>query len=353
MATALHVLRRQARSILLEPYALVTPGSPLVSPQGTPGSTTYGYKITSTNVTGESAASQEKTIATGHATLDGTNFNRLTWTADPAATGYKIYRTTGGATTGLLGTSTAATFDDTGITGDGEDAPTENTSGIESPFWNDDDLTEIAIKGCKDLWKGIVDLHRNHFATDDVTNVSLAAATGTLTGVPADCFRVLSIEPRDLTSTGSFRNVVFRPRPYQSPAFQRMRSLGSVNPTDYEILYDLFNAGSPVAAPTIKVAPMVNTAIPLRLIYVHTLSSSLDEESDNPIPGESDNAIVAWIVAYARAKERDDRSPDPNWLAVYGTEKNNLLTVLTPRQEQETEVVEDLFGSSWYGGGSF
>lgn len=346
MATALHVLRRQARSILLEPYALVTPGSPLVSPQGTPGAVTYGYKIVSYNDTGDSAASQEKTVATGNATLDGTNFNRITWTVDPAGSGYKIFRTTDEGTTdstGLIGTSTTGTFDDTGIAGDGSDAPTENTSGIESPFWNDDDLTEILIKGAKDLWKGIVDLHRNHFATDDETNVSLPASSGSLTGVPTDCFRILSIEPRDLTEAGSYRNVTFVPRPYQSDRFKLMRSLGSVSPTDYQILYDLFNAGSPVGAPTIKVAPMVTSAIPLRLVYVHTLSSTLNEESDNPIPGESDNALVAWCVAYARAKERDDRSPDPNWLAVYGTEKQNLLVVLSPRQEQEAEVVEDLF----------
>jgi hypothetical protein len=48
-------------------------------------------------------------------------------------------------------------------------------------------------------------------------------------------------------------------------------------------------------------------------------------------------------VAWARAKEREDRSPDPAWFATYSTDKQSLLTALTPRQEQEEEVVEGLF----------
>jgi len=347
MATPLYDIRRRVREKLLEPYALVTPGSPLVAPQGTAGATSYSYAVASVNATGISKASQAKACTTGNATLDATNYNQITWILDPAATSYRIYRTaTDGTptTTGLIGTATAAVFNDTGLAGDSATAPTENTSGIESPFWNDDELTRILIDGCKDLWKGIVDLHRNHFATIDATNVSLAASATSLTGVPADCFRVLSLEPRDLTSAGVFRHVTFRPRPYQSSTFQRMRALGNVSATDYDICYDLLNAGSPVAAPTIVVAPSVSSAITCRLVYVHTLSATLSESDDNPIPGESDNALIAWGVAYARAQEREDRAPDPSWLAVYSTEKQNLLVVLSPRQEQEPEVVEDAFG---------
>ena len=69
--------------------------------------------------------------------------------------------------------------------------------------------------------------------------------------------------------------------------------------------------------------------------------------SNNPIPGESDNAVVAWTVAYARAKEREDRSPDPNWLAVYATEKQHLLQSLGLRQLQEPEFADAMFMSYW------
>src|SRR6185312_2023743 len=109
-----------ARTRLNETYALTTPGSPLVSPQGTPGAKTISYKITAYNSTGESDASQAKTITTGDTTLTGTNYNQLTWTAVPGATGYKIYRTaTNGtpSTTGYIGTTTGVTFNDTGLAG--------------------------------------------------------------------------------------------------------------------------------------------------------------------------------------------------------------------------------------------
>jgi hypothetical protein len=351
MATPIHTIRRQIRSILLENYALVTPGSPLVSPQGTPGAVAYSYAISSVNATGESKASAAKATATGAATLNSTNFNQITWTLDPAATSYNIYRTASAgtpSTTGLIGTATAATFDDTGLAGDGSTAPTENTSGIESPFWADDDLTEIIIKGCKDLWKGIVDLSSHHFTTDDITNMSIAANATSVTGVPSDCFRILSIEPRDMTPTSSFRWINFVPKPFHGPDFRSVRSLSPVDINHYyPVLYDLLNPGSPVSAPTIRVAPAVTTAIPLRVVYVHTLSSSLSESSDNPIPGESDNALVAWGVAYARALEREDRMPDPGWLSVYVKERQELLIVLSPRQEQEPQMTEAMFEDYW------
>ncbi len=79
-------------------------------------------------------------------------------------------------------------------------------------------------------------------------------------------------------------------------------------------------------------------------MYVYTLPTLLDTDS-NPIPGESDNALIAWCVAYAKAKEQEteQRVPDPGWLAIYNTEKQGLLVALTPRQEQEEEIAEGLF----------
>jgi hypothetical protein len=100
-----------------------------------------------------------------------------------------------------------------------------------------------------------------------------------------------------------------------------------------------------VATPTVRVVPQISGTLLLRFIYVAAPgSAALTLNSANPIPGESDNAMMAWIIAQARAKEREDRSPDPNWLAIYGTEKQSLLVRMAPRQQQEPEVVEDLFG---------
>lgn len=350
MATTLAALRQLARTRLQETLALTTPGSPLVSPQGTPGSKTITYKLVATNAAGHSDVSQGTTITTGASTLNGTNFNRLTWQAVPGATGYDVYRTaTDGVsptTTGKIGSVVAptVTLDDTGLAGDSATAPTTNSSGISNPFWTEQELLDLLILGCKDLWRAIVDLHQGHFTTIDATNVSAAASATSLTGVPADCFRVLMIEPRDVTDTNADADVYFKPKQYHSTAFQTARSLsGALSSNDATIIfYDILNAGSPVAAPSIVIAPALASALTLRLVYVHTLAT-LTESSDNPIPGESDNALISWCVAWARAKERDDRMPDPAWLATYSTDKQSLLTALTPRQEQEEEIVEGLF----------
>jgi hypothetical protein len=211
-------------------------------------------------------------------------------------------------------------------------------------FWSSAELIDIINLGIKDLWGAIIDLNQEHFLTVDITNVSLAADGTSLTGVPTDTFRVHLIEPLDTTASGAHRWVKFTPKDYNSYAFINARAQASQDPlAGLEIFYTLRNAGAPVAAPSVDVAPSVNTAISLRFVYVPILAA-VAAGGSNPIPGESDNALLAWCVAYARAKEREDRSPDPNWLAVYSTEKNNLLVRLTPRQTQEPEVVEDIFG---------
>jgi len=348
MATTFNELRQLVRIRLLETYALTTPGSPLVTQVGTPSTKIITYKIVALNATGHSAASQGTTTTAAAATLNGTNYNQINWQAVPGATGYEVWRTatngTAPTTTGLIGTVGAVlTFNDDGDAGDSATAPTTNTSGIAAPFWTEQELLDILILGAKDLWRAIIDLHQGHFTTIDATNVSLAASGLTLTGVPADCFRVLMIEPRDLSTTSSTRYFYFKPKSYHSIGFQAARSEPALNmSTGSTVYYDILNAGSPVVAPSIVVAPAVDTAILLRLVYVHVLPTLLETDS-NPIPGESDNALVSWGVAWARAKEREDHSPDPGWFATYSTDKQSLLTALTPRQEQEEEYAEGMF----------
>lgn len=355
MATTLASLRQQARVLMLETLALTTPASPLVAAQGTPGTTTITYKIVATNSSGHSEVSQGTTITNAAATLTGVNFNRLNWQAVPGAAGYDIYRTatngTSPVTLGKIGSTTAAvTFDDTGLAGDSATAPTTNTSGIDSPFWTEQELLDIIIRGCRDLWRAIVDLHEGHFVTilDDQTVIYPAGATGvttSFTGVPSDCFRILMVEPHDLgaSGTGATTGRYFKPKQFHSQQFQAARAMTIQDSSSFlTIYYDILNAGSPVAAPTLVGAPPVGTAIPIRLTYVHTLPT-LIESSNNPIPGEADNALINWTIAHALAKQREDRTPDPGWLAMYSTDKQALLVACSPRQEQEEQVAEGLF----------
>ncbi len=214
-------------------------------------------------------------------------------------------------------------------------------------FWSSAELVQHANNGIKDLYRAVVDLEQEFFLTEDVTNVYLSADTTTLTGVPSDVYKVKAIEHADITtSPGS--GIMFRPKDFNSHEFTNARALPAQDPSSgLVIYYTLWTAGAPVAAPTVRIAPKISSAIAaasIRFVYVPTIAAKVANDN-NPIPGESDAALIAYMVAYARAKEREDRSPDPNWLAIYSTEKANLLTSLTPRQTQEPEYVPDLFGA--------
>lgn len=105
------------------------------------GNTAYGYKIVadeggaSTESPPTSAASAEGTTAFGPATLGTTLFNHLTWVSTGAA-GYKVYRTTGGASPpqliALLGAVTS--YDDDGTNGGGPTETPPALATVQSPL---------------------------------------------------------------------------------------------------------------------------------------------------------------------------------------------------------------------------
>ncbi|MBT9168793.1 MAG: hypothetical protein DDT19_02141 [Syntrophomonadaceae bacterium] len=117
-ATRLHVAGTTRGVGGAQILALPTPGTPTVTPQGVTGTTIWGYRVTARSAVGETLASIEGRTTTGNATLSATNFNRITWAAVSGAVDYVVYRTTAGgtpATTGILGSATSLTFDDTGL----------------------------------------------------------------------------------------------------------------------------------------------------------------------------------------------------------------------------------------------
>ena len=210
-------------------------------------------------------------------------------------------------------------------------------------FWTDDELVALTNRGVRDLWRAINDNYQNYFLTIDETNVSVAPHTSLLVGVPTDVSIVRGLEPKNLAGP----QLIFRPKDYNHPDFINARARSAMDAGQNNVIwYAITGAGAPVGAPDIRIAPLLSTTVPLRLTYVPVFVE-LTAADPNPIPGESDNALIAWTVAYARAKEREDRSPDENWLAVYGTEKANILTSLTPRQTDEEDVVEAFFEPYW------
>lgn len=211
-------------------------------------------------------------------------------------------------------------------------------------YWTDAELLADFQLGVNDMWGAVIDLNQEHWLTVDEQNVYLDANNDSLRGVPGDCFRVHLIEPRSLSTTGTGQ-VMFWPRQFKSADFRNARAYSAQDPScGLNVFYTLTQAGSPVVAPTVLTAPRLSASLPLRFVYAPgPQANALTLDSNNPVPGESDNALRAWVIAYALSKVRDDKSPDPNWLAIYATEKQNLLVRMAPRQDQEPEIVEDLF----------
>lgn len=220
-------------------------------------------------------------------------------------------------------------------------------------FWSDTELTSIMRLGALDLWGAILDLHQDHYFKINDTDVRIDANAFYVSGIPEDCFRITLIEPRDTSITGNGHQVLLVPRKYNHPDFIIARTISAQDPTSLpsrQIYYQIVGQGSPVEAPKIITAPQLSAVLNLRIAYNQSIWPDGHNLDINPVPGESDNALKCWTIAYARAKETDGRTPDAGWLANYATEKQLILVRLTPREEQEPEVVEDMFqgyGSLW------
>jgi parallel beta-helix repeat protein len=106
--------------------------SATVTNVGTAGSTTYRYQITAYDGVGETTGSTIQQTTTGNATLSGTNYNTITWTALPGAYQYKIYRCSGAACTPALLATVAGnltSYNDQAAGSPSGAVPTTNTTG--------------------------------------------------------------------------------------------------------------------------------------------------------------------------------------------------------------------------------
>lgn len=67
--------------------ALPAPPAPTVTVEGTAGTTTYNYQLTTSNQYGETVASAATSVTTGNATLNSTNYQLISWPATPLPAG--------------------------------------------------------------------------------------------------------------------------------------------------------------------------------------------------------------------------------------------------------------------------
>lgn len=225
------------------------------------------------------------------------------------------------------------------------DRAREDFNEPTASFWTDAKLLNHAQNAIRDLWKAVKDVVQDHFFTVS-TAASIAASTSTVSSVPTDIAEIRLIEPSDLTT---YPNLVFRPLAYNHPDFQNARAMGAQDPGSVGcIFYAITGAGAPVGAPTIYIAPLISSAVTLRIMYVPTIGT-LALGDNNPIPGESDHAVECWIVAHALGKQAADGTfqPDAGWLEKYEAEKARVVTAITPRQTQEPTFAEAVFEPYW------
>jgi hypothetical protein len=120
--------------LLISPSIPASFSNPTVTPQGTSGTTVWGYTIAARRGVLTIAVTQEVQTASGNATLTSGNNNLVAWTALGGANCYDVYRTTSNGTpasTGLISSCQSGTsFTDTGIAGDGN-LPFATEFGLE------------------------------------------------------------------------------------------------------------------------------------------------------------------------------------------------------------------------------
>ena len=108
----------------LRVQGLSTPSGPAVNPQGSLGTTTYTYYVVAKDYEGNrTLVSNSGLTNAGNSTLNGSNFNRITWSAIPGAKNYDILKS---STSTLLGTVTGTQLDDTGQATSAYTPPTRN-----------------------------------------------------------------------------------------------------------------------------------------------------------------------------------------------------------------------------------
>ena len=84
-------LRKYDGTTITTYTALATPTGLALTNEGTPGTTTYSYRVSAFNSVGETLACVSVSTALGTASPNATNYVKLTWSAVSGATGYNIW----------------------------------------------------------------------------------------------------------------------------------------------------------------------------------------------------------------------------------------------------------------------
>jgi len=211
-------------------------------------------------------------------------------------------------------------------------------------FWSDAELLRYMNRGIRDAWRQI-SMTNQEYQFELSVAASLAANGTTITGVPDNLSVLFQIEPTDMVA----HPITFIGKPWTHAEFQNARRITEAQDPSQPgtIFYVLTGAGAPVAAPTIRVAPTVSAAIPLSISFRPTIGAELTATGVVPLPGELDQALVFWTSAHALGRQRGSAEPDTTRLNLFQREMDVILAAITPRDEQEDNVVTAMFEERW------
>lgn len=212
-------------------------------------------------------------------------------------------------------------------------------------FWSNAELLRYGNRGIRDLWRKLKLTNQAFFHQISVA-ATMPANGDQLTGVPTNCTTVHGLEPATLTD---YPGLFFKRADYAGKDFANARLRSAITPGTQGgvIFYHVTQAGAPVAAPVILVAPRISAALLIRLTFTPTVGAELIATDPNPIPGESDNAVMHWIVAYAKGRQTKSGQPDANELALYEKEATSITVSESPRDDSEPIVAEAMFEEYW------
>jgi hypothetical protein len=214
-------------------------------------------------------------------------------------------------------------------------------------FWSDAELLVHLNAGAKDCWRHVQNLLQDYFfqiiedgtVTQDVNATTLTIATSPTPKI----YKIQGIEP---VTQANYPALNYFPRKYMHPDMVRARTADAVDPGSCGPAYYAIAGRGNDALPTIYVAPKFTAQVPIRLVFTPGIGTLLIGDA-NPIPGESDQALENFIVAYAKPKETDEDgagqnpgTPDAGWLAMYKAERDSMCVSLDPRQEDQPDVAE-------------
>lgn len=216
-------------------------------------------------------------------------------------------------------------------------------------FWSDAELLRYMNGAINDLYRRIKDNIQDDFFTLDESNVSAAASTAALTGVPSNVAEIRQLLPRSIVS---YPNLRFWPRKWTDYDFQAARASTALDPiSGGDVFYAIYGTGGPVGAPNIEIAPTLSAAVPLTLAYVPSRTEITSDATVNPIPGESDMALVYYTTAHALGRtphgDNDTMRPDSAYMKLFEQEAVKIVVASTPRQTDEPDVAEAFFEMYW------